>query len=85
MSFRVPTQATDILSSDKSSDLLFMGDLNWEESMDGEVAPLTGPEWADFWTELRWGDPGYTYNPKTNGNLGKARLGVERGWCEGCA
>lgn len=41
--------------------------------MDGPVPPVTGPEWADLWTQLRPGQPGFTYDPRTNGNLGKAR------------
>lgn len=71
-------QATQILAADKRADAIFTGDLNWDESLDGEVVPITGPEWADLWKVLRPNDPGITYDPKTNGNLGKVRSAERR-------
>ncbi|KAI3958635.1 hypothetical protein MKW98_030300 [Papaver atlanticum] len=44
--------------------VIFCGDMNWDEKRDGQF-PL--PEgWVDAWTELKPGDNGYTYDTKSN-------------------
>ncbi|XP_026461100.1 uncharacterized protein LOC113362817 isoform X3 [Papaver somniferum] len=44
--------------------VIFCGDINWDEKKDG---PFPLPEgWVDAWTELKPGDSGYTYDTKSN-------------------
>ena len=63
------------------TEALFLGDLNWDDSpsADGpldrllaEAKPAAGAEprgWKDLW-EANPGNPGLTYHPGRNGNLG---------------
>jgi len=45
-------------------DLLLAGDLNWSDKEEGKMRLRDG--WVDAWTELKPGDPGYTYDAKEN-------------------
>jgi len=47
----------------KHGNAVFMGDTNWDDK-DGDVPMPEG--WCDAWLELRPGDPGYTYDAKSN-------------------
>ncbi|EYU27772.1 hypothetical protein MIMGU_mgv1a007120mg [Erythranthe guttata] len=49
---------------DKNQNVIFCGDMNWDDKLDG---PFPKPEgWLDAWTELRPGEIGYTYDTKSN-------------------
>ena len=49
---------------------VFMGDMNWDEKIDGPIVTDTSSGWIDAWTALRREDePGFTYDAKVNGNL----------------
>jgi tyrosyl-DNA phosphodiesterase 2 len=54
----------------RSPNVIFGGDMNWDEEEDG---PFPLPDgWVDAWTELRPGEDGWTYdtqaNPMLSGN-----------------
>ena len=63
------------------TEALFLGDLNWDDSpsADGPLDRLlaeakpagAAPGWKDLWVEANPGNPGLTYDPGRNGNLGK--------------
>ncbi|XP_039118292.1 5'-tyrosyl-DNA phosphodiesterase-like [Dioscorea cayenensis subsp. rotundata] len=44
--------------------VVFGGDMNWDENIDGTF-PLQGV-WKDAWTELRGGEDGWTFDTKSN-------------------
>ncbi|KAH7675574.1 DNase I-like protein [Dioscorea alata] len=44
--------------------VVFGGDMNWDENIDGAF-PLQGV-WKDAWTELRGGEDGWTFDTKSN-------------------
>lgn len=46
------------------SNVVFGGDMNWDEVSDGSFPQLDG--WADAWTNLRPGENGWTYDTKSN-------------------
>ncbi|KAL7088655.1 hypothetical protein ACP275_13G141200 [Erythranthe tilingii] len=49
---------------DKNQNVIFCGDMNWDDKLDG---PFPKPDgWLDAWTELRPGEIGYTYDTKSN-------------------
>lgn len=48
----------------KNENVIFCGDMNWDDKLDGAF-PLAGG-WVDAWTELRPGEDGWTYDTKTN-------------------
>ncbi|KAL6562261.1 hypothetical protein OROGR_003268 [Orobanche gracilis] len=49
---------------DKNRNVIFCGDMNWSDKLDG---PFPLPDgWADAWTELRPGEVGWTYDTKSN-------------------
>ncbi|KAH0469265.1 hypothetical protein IEQ34_002497 [Dendrobium chrysotoxum] len=53
-------QAEEAISLlNKLPNVVFGGDMNWDESIDGPF-PLD-EDWVDAWTELRPGDDGWTY------------------------
>ncbi|XP_008789821.2 tyrosyl-DNA phosphodiesterase 2-like [Phoenix dactylifera] len=47
-----------------SSNVVFGGDMNWDEGSDGSFPQFDG--WADAWTDLRPGENGWTYDTKSN-------------------
>ncbi|KAA8520093.1 hypothetical protein F0562_014349 [Nyssa sinensis] len=47
-----------------SPNVIFCGDMNWDDELDGEF-PLF-PGWVDAWTELRAGERGWTYDTESN-------------------
>ncbi|XP_021889049.1 uncharacterized protein LOC110808032 [Carica papaya] len=48
----------------KNPNVIFGGDLNWDDKLDGQF-PLSD-KWIDAWTELRPGEDGFTYDTKSN-------------------
>lgn len=44
--------------------VIFCGDMNWDDKLDGAFPLNNG--WLDAWTELRAGDNGWTYDTKSN-------------------
>ncbi|KAM7265466.1 hypothetical protein ACFE04_003149 [Oxalis oulophora] len=48
----------------KNPNVIFGGDMNWDDKLDGPF-PLEGG-WVDSWTELRPGEIGWTYDTKSN-------------------
>ncbi|KAL5842489.1 hypothetical protein ACOSQ3_013092 [Xanthoceras sorbifolium] len=49
---------------EKNPNVIFCGDMNWDDKLDG---PFPFPEgWVDAWTELRPGESGWTYDTKSN-------------------
>lgn len=44
--------------------LIFYRDLNWNDKKQGQMK--LGKDWKDIWLTCKEGDPGYTYNAKTN-------------------
>lgn len=49
---------------DENLNVIFCGDMNWDDKLDGGF-PLAD-EWIDAWTELRPGEIGWTYDTKSN-------------------
>ncbi|KAK0578677.1 hypothetical protein LWI29_014265 [Acer saccharum] len=47
-----------------SPNMIFCGDMNWDDDLDGRF-PLFGG-WIDAWEELRRGEDGWTYDTKSN-------------------
>ncbi|WCJ20186.1 endonuclease/exonuclease/phosphatase family protein [Euphorbia peplus] len=55
-------KATNFLKQNQN--VIFCGDMNWDDKLDGNF-PL--PEgWTDAWGELKPGDNGWTYDTKSN-------------------
>ncbi|KAF9590288.1 hypothetical protein IFM89_032296 [Coptis chinensis] len=58
-------QAKEALTSLKNSrNVVFGGDMNWDDKLDGKFPLLDG--WVDAWAEQRPGEDGYTYDTKAN-------------------
>lgn len=55
---------------DGPDDVVFCGDTNIDEALDGEVQPPA--PWVDAWVALRPGVPGYTFDAKKNTMLAAA-------------
>jgi tyrosyl-DNA phosphodiesterase 2 len=55
-------QAINLLEA--SPNIIFAGDMNWDDKTDG-CFPLT-TSWTDAWTQLRADEEGYTYDTKLN-------------------
>lgn len=56
---------------EKNENVIFCGDMNWDDKRDG---PFPLPEgWVDAWTELRPGEEGWTYDTKSNKMLSANR------------
>ncbi|KAK1364803.1 Tyrosyl-DNA phosphodiesterase 2 [Heracleum sosnowskyi] len=55
-------EAINFLKQHKN--VIFCGDMNWDDKLDGPVPTPDG--WVDAWTELRPGELGCTYDTKTN-------------------
>lgn len=49
---------------DKNENVIFCGDMNWDDKTDGPFPLLDG--WVDAWTEKRPGEDGWTYDTKSN-------------------
>nr|GMD11380.1 tyrosyl-DNA phosphodiesterase 2 isoform X2 [Ipomoea batatas] len=61
---RVDQAKAAIKVLEQNPNIIFCGDMNWDDKLDG---PFPLPEgWIDVWTELRPGEIGYTYDTKTN-------------------
>lgn len=48
----------------KNPNVIFCGDMNWDDKLDGKFPLPDG--WVDAWTELRPGENGWTYDTKSN-------------------
>ncbi|KAM7506268.1 hypothetical protein LguiB_005172 [Lonicera macranthoides] len=48
----------------KNPNVMFCGDMNWDDRLDGQF-PLPD-EWVDAWTQLKPGENGWTYDTKSN-------------------
>ncbi|KAL2244940.1 UNVERIFIED_CONTAM: hypothetical protein Sindi_2762200 [Sesamum indicum] len=58
-------QATEAVRFlEKNQNVIFCGDMNWDDKLDGPFPLLDG--WVDAWTELRPGEVGWTYDTKSN-------------------
>ncbi|XP_074382550.1 uncharacterized protein LOC141724336 isoform X2 [Apium graveolens] len=55
-------EAINFLKQHKN--VIFCGDMNWDDKLDGQVPVPDG--WVDAWTELKPGELGFTYDTKTN-------------------
>lgn len=62
------TQANESMRIlDRFPNVIFGGDMNWDDKGDG---PFPLPDgWTDPWDELKPGDEGWTYDTKANGML----------------
>ncbi|KAL6200951.1 hypothetical protein ACLB2K_024666 [Fragaria x ananassa] len=56
----------------KNPNVIFCGDMNWDDKLDGPV-PLPD-NWIDAWAELHPGEDGFTYDTKSNQMLTGNRL-----------
>ncbi|KAL9355792.1 hypothetical protein Peur_053762 [Populus x canadensis] len=45
----------------KNSNVIFCGDMNWDDKLDGQFPFPDG--WVDAWVELKPGNNGWTYDP----------------------
>uniref|UniRef100_A0ACD5Z1I8 Uncharacterized protein n=1 Tax=Avena sativa TaxID=4498 RepID=A0ACD5Z1I8_AVESA len=62
------TQANESMRIlDRFRNVIFGGDMNWDDKGDGSFPLLDG--WTDPWDELKPGDEGWTYDTKANGML----------------
>ncbi|MCI27335.1 tyrosyl-DNA phosphodiesterase 2-like, partial [Trifolium medium] len=58
-------QANEALSLLKRyPNVVFGGDMNWDDKKDGQYPLLDG--WVDAWSELRPNETGWTYDTKSN-------------------
>ncbi|KAK1557058.1 hypothetical protein Q3G72_017128 [Acer saccharum] len=58
-------QAKDAINLlEKNPNVIFCGDLNWDDKLDGQFPFPDG--WVDAWTELRAGENGWTYDTRSN-------------------
>ncbi|XP_058072378.1 uncharacterized protein LOC131221211 [Magnolia sinica] len=55
-------QAINLLKD--SPNVIFCGDMNWDDKLDGAFPLPDG--WIDAWAELRSGENGWTYDTKSN-------------------
>ncbi|KAI8567371.1 hypothetical protein RHMOL_Rhmol02G0116900 [Rhododendron molle] len=61
---RVEQAKEAINSLKKNPNVIFCGDMNWDDKLDGQFPLLDG--WVDAWAELRPGENGWTYDTKSN-------------------
>lgn len=61
---RVDQAREAIIQLKQHKNVIFCGDMNWDDKLDGQVPLPDG--WVDAWTELRPGELGYTYDTKSN-------------------
>jgi tyrosyl-DNA phosphodiesterase 2 len=52
-----------------ADDVLYAGDLNWDDSEQGLLASALPSGWEDVWSALRPREPGYTYDCVANAML----------------
>ncbi|KAM3240371.1 hypothetical protein ACQJBY_053824 [Aegilops geniculata] len=52
---------------DKFRNVIFCGDMNWDDKGDGPFPLSDG--WVDAWAELKPGEDGWTYDTRANGML----------------
>ncbi|EXB55118.1 Tyrosyl-DNA phosphodiesterase 2 [Morus notabilis] len=65
-------QATEALSFlKKNQNVVFGGDMNWDDKLDGQFPLPDG--WSDAWANLRPGENGWTYDTKSNQMLSANR------------
>ncbi|KAL6992801.1 hypothetical protein U1Q18_010916 [Sarracenia purpurea var. burkii] len=58
-------QAKEALNILKTKpNVIFCGDMNWDDELDGQFPLLDG--WVDAWAQLRPGENGWTYDTKSN-------------------
>ncbi|GJP55120.1 hypothetical protein CLOM_g14107 [Closterium sp. NIES-68] len=59
-------------------DVVFCGDMNWNDKRDGDVPMREG--WVDAWMQLHPNEPGFTYDSRLNPMLagGRLRLRLDR-------
>ncbi|KAK1556962.1 hypothetical protein Q3G72_015309 [Acer saccharum] len=58
-------QAKDAINLlEKNPNVIFCGDMNWDDKLDGQFPFPDG--WVDAWMELRAGENGWTYDTKSN-------------------
>lgn len=73
-----------VLNAQRSSaDVLWAGDMNWNEAEDGSVPLPVG--WIDAWSQQNPTDPGFTYDGKLNPMLGpynRLRKRLDRVFCK---
>ena len=55
-------EAVNLLN--KNPNVIFGGDMNWDDKLDGQFPLPDG--WVDAWPELRPGEQGWTYDTKSN-------------------
>ncbi|PSR98417.1 Tyrosyl-DNA phosphodiesterase [Actinidia chinensis var. chinensis] len=48
----------------ENPNIIFCGDMNWDDKLDGSFPLLDG--WVDAWAQLRPGENGWTYDTKSN-------------------
>ncbi|KAJ7946305.1 tyrosyl-DNA phosphodiesterase 2 [Quillaja saponaria] len=61
---RVEQAKEAINSLKKNPNVIFGGDMNWDDKLDGQF-PLED-EWVDAWAQLRPAENGWTYDTKSN-------------------
>ncbi|EPS65808.1 hypothetical protein M569_08969 [Genlisea aurea] len=67
------TQAREAVSFlDVYDDVIFCGDMNWNDGLDGPFPLPVG--WIDAWTEMRPGEDGFTYDNRTNRMIKSRRV-----------
>ncbi|KAJ0081221.1 hypothetical protein Patl1_10000 [Pistacia atlantica] len=54
---------------ERNENVIFCGDLNWDDKLDGQFPLPAG--WVDAWTESRPGENGWMYELSGNGTLQK--------------
>ncbi|CAI5537341.1 unnamed protein product [Closterium sp. Naga37s-1] len=61
-------------------DVVFCGDMNWNDKRDGDVPMPQG--WVDAWVQLHPREAGFTYDSRVNPMLagGRLRLRLDRCW-----
>ncbi|GAA0160005.1 hypothetical protein LIER_16660 [Lithospermum erythrorhizon] len=58
-------QANETIKFLKSyKNVIFCGDMNWDDKLDGQFPLSDG--WFDAWSQMKPGDAGYTYDTKSN-------------------
>ncbi|CAL1397594.1 unnamed protein product [Linum trigynum] len=55
-------EAVNFLKENRN--VIFAGDMNWDDKLDGQFPLPSG--WIDAWAELKAGDNGWTYDTKSN-------------------
>ncbi len=62
--------ALGTLNALNAPNVLFAGDMNWDEKRDEDMARHLPSGWRDAWPTLQRGLPGYTYDGQANAMLG---------------